>query len=345
LDSTYRVFCNNLEVSLDRFESQNSQEEDLLHRQIRQLRELIRLESEFRTGLSDEVFERFIRYITEERCNILSARPFFRERSAVFKAHISGGFKARSPSVIRQYRTNWFFVKWCVDAGLASPDGMVAEIAKIRQELAAESIPFAISQARIFWGKTPHSHLTFMDLVQIQAQGLLLATDKFVPPSDDTLLTAPERLRQWKSFRAVAIGIMRRDRVNAYSETSLHFYPQDRLKRYQANKLLRSHSGSEVDYNALAKAVNIKLAEDGGLVTTDAIELQDLLAAGSTVSADYNPDPDGESLTGNCPDSPDGQPDVIAERKQVVAALYGWASELPMLSRKILRMKGLRTVC
>jgi hypothetical protein len=217
MDTGYRQFCVRLEELLNKHDSTIDPSEDLLDRQRRQLMHLMELEAEYRDSLPIEVFEDFITYITIERRNILAARPFFRERSDIFVAHLSDAFKTRNASTIRQFRLNWSFVEWVTRTHpIPGRKKLARIISKQRTEILEQNLPFAISQARQFWNSTPRSHLTFMDILQIQCQGLLLAIDKFVGP-DESTMSRKDAMHAWKSFRAVAIGIMRRDRCNAYS--------------------------------------------------------------------------------------------------------------------------------
>lgn len=329
-------------------EARHDPEEDLLVRQRNQLRNLISLESEFRDALirhpwGRNVYKDFVKYIVEQRRNILAARPYFRERSGIFTKHISKALKERNDKALYRFRFNWSFVEWVLQARKWNQGSKIAtlanSIAKQRMEILEQNLPLAISQARMFWNSTPKSHLSYMDIVQIQCQGLLLAIDKFVPPNDRKMSDRVS-LAKYRVFRAVAIGIMTRDRVNAYSETLIHFYPKDRLKMYQANKLLRRQAG-DVDYEKLAESVNKQLDDDK--VTTNASEIQDLLAAGSTVSADYTADPEGSTVLDLHSDDPDLRHDTSLEKNQALEAMYGAImTSLDFRERKILRMKGIK---
>jgi hypothetical protein len=48
---------------------------------------------------------RTYRAFIDQCANILTARPFFRERDETFKAHISGALKAKDPSRSRGSRS------------------------------------------------------------------------------------------------------------------------------------------------------------------------------------------------------------------------------------------------
>ena len=126
--------------------------------------------------------------------------------------------------------------------------------------------------------------------------------------------------------------------VTSNSETLLHFYPKDRLRMYAANKLLRRKTG-EVDYGELAENVNKHLQD--AKVTTTSNEIQDLLAAGSTVSADYSPDPEGESVADSYADTTNTE--EVLETDQAIGAMVEKIWGLDLLEQKLLRLKGIRT--
>jgi DNA-directed RNA polymerase specialized sigma subunit len=183
-----------------------------------------------------------------------------------------------------------------------------------------------------------------MDIVQIQCQGLLLAIDKFSPPNDKNM-SEQNSLSKYKIFRAVALGIMMRDRVNNYSETLVHFYPNERLKMYQANKILRRLSEGEIDYEEVAAQVTKNL--DNEAITTNGTEIQSLLAAGSTVSAYGNNRHDDEgdsSVYDTHPDDIQGRPDVIYENSQALSTMQTAMLDLDLMEKKLLRLKGIKTL-
>lgn len=345
-DSHFRKFCNDLEGVLNKHAAAPDAGVELLVRQRDQLRKLISLETEFREALikhtwGANVYKDFVNYITTIRRNILAARPYFRERHGQFTRYISKALQNRNAVGLYKFRFNWSFVEWVLKArrwNKGSPIVLLAnEIRKQRAAILEQNLPLAISQARIFWGNTPKSHLSYMDIVQIQCQGLLLAIDKFVPPND-ARMSDKLSLARYRIFRAVAIGIMTRDRVNAYSETLVHFYPKDRMKIYRANKAMRRLFG-DVDHEALAAQVNSDLAE--AKVQTTPEEIQSLVAACSTVSADYSPDPDGETVLDQQMANEENRPDTLFEEKQALSAMHGAVAELDLLDKKVLRLRGI----
>lgn len=217
----FRLFAGSLERTLATYEPPD----DLLLHQRAQLKALIAAEATFRKTLLKHkwgpgVYRDFVVHICEERKNILAARPYFRERQTTFTATISKSLKKRHAPGLYKYRFNWTFIVWALGARKWHRDSPIRKIAKqiegMRTEILQQNIPLAISQARIFWNSTPKSHLTYMDIVQIQCQALLLAIDKFTPP-DESKMTKEAALIAWKSFRGMAVGVMKRDRVNSFT--------------------------------------------------------------------------------------------------------------------------------
>jgi DNA-directed RNA polymerase specialized sigma subunit len=344
-ENHFRTFAANLETALQKYVE--NPDESLLVRQRAQLKALVALETTFRRTLIDHpwgpgVYRDFVTFICDTKRNILDARPYFRERQTMFTKKISGCLKKRSDRDLYPFRFNWTFITFVLKSRKWPAGGKIVQLSKqidkLRQELLEQNIPLAISQARIFWSNTPKSHLSYMDIVQIQCQALLLAIDKFSPPSDKKRMSEQRSLEEYRRFRSVAIGIMSRDRVNGYSATLVHFYPKDKLKIYRAHKAMRRFAG-EVDYEKLAEIVNkdLDLAE-----RTNAIEIADLVGSASTVSADFSPDPEGDSVIDSYVSADDSRPDLLIEEHQASHALLSSVRELSIKEQKMLKMQGVK---
>jgi DNA-directed RNA polymerase specialized sigma subunit len=343
-DDGFKVFAAALECRLANQPIYT--EDELIRHQRNQIRELAALEAQFRKSLiahkyGPKVYSAFVNMICVEKGNILSARPYFRERQEVFTEFISTALKKSSGPGLYKYRVNWTFISWVMAYrkwGVASSLPELADkISKARQELLEQNLPLAISQARAFFAATPRSHLTFMDIVQIQCQGLLLAIDKFCPPNEKGLTDA-ESLDAFRGFRAVAIGIMLRDRVNDYSQTLVHYYPRDRQKIYWANKMLRRFV-DQVDHQIIADEINKQVS---GNDKTSAEEVADLLATATTVSADYSTEPDGETVVELAVGDESLRPDLRYENDELHTQLMGSIEGLTLVEKKLLKMKGIR---
>lgn len=341
----FKVFASNLEEALKKYENQHL-DISLLEKQRIQIKTLITLENKFRKELIStpkgrDVFQLFVDYIKNEKKNILAARPFFRERQTVFTAHISNCLKSGKIAPLYKFRVNYNFIDFAIKSKDWGKNNVLhkyfKQIKELRIELMEQNMPLAISQAKIFYGNTPKSHLTWMDLVQIHAAGLLVAIDKFVPPSTKGM-TNEESLQAYRKFRAVAIGRMISDRLEEYSDTMVHFYPGDRKILYRANKLVRGlFRGMDIDFEKLAEAVNKDIEIPSQ--RTNPEELASLLAGASTVSGDATAiNEDWESIFDRYVDVKDFQESVEANDAQSAMSIA--VSKLTLFEQKLLKLKG-----
>lgn len=333
-----RKFAKSLEKEIAKYKEFNAAKaKDHLAAQKAQMELLMALEAEFKDCIRKHTkgswaYEKFIDHITNERGNILHARPFFRERQTLFTAEISPALKQKDAKRLMKFRINYRFIsyvyslrKWTIKIR-----DLFERIQLIRTEVCTTNMPLAINRAKIFWSKTPQSHLSYLDLVQIASEGLLSAIDKFVPPFG-------------KSFRDVIIGRIVGNEIEAYNQTLIHFWPPDKKKIYRGNKANRM-AGS--NYEIMTEAVNdgVKKHE-----MTNPDELAQLMAAASHVSTE---------LVVNDPSAPKNQtrlttlgetiaadtsvqPDFQAEGFEMVKKLYEAIETLSIVKQKILKMKGI----
>jgi RNA polymerase sigma factor (sigma-70 family) len=329
----FRVFAKNLESAIDRYGDVS--EETLYSRQKRQLETLVDLEDQFKACLlhhrwGASSYKLFIKHICDEKRNILAARPFFRERQPVFTGEISKALKAKAYRTLFKFHVNYQFIqfvmksqKWPVNSKIYK---LASEIKKQRIELVEMNMPLAISRARIFWSKTPKSQLTYMDMIQISCEGMLSAIDKYCLPYSTV-------------FRSVAIGRILGNLIEVYSETLLHFYPNDKRKIYRANKLMHKFSGEQtINYEQLATEVNegVELPHK-----TNAAEIAALVAASSCVSTDSSPNEENDVPTlSRFIASESTQPDVQVEKTEAMARMNQAIGKLSVIEKKLLRLKG-----
>jgi RNA polymerase sigma factor (sigma-70 family) len=335
-------------------------EADVTRMQRDQFNLLVTLEDKFRLALiqhsnGPKVYDAFVRCICDERHHILAARPFFRERQREFSRIISPALKKRNWRRILPCHVNYQFVVFTMRAVKWAPRSPLVKLARqieeARTELVEMNLPLGISQARLFWSKTPPSHPSFMDFVQEAALGMLSAADKFEPPYTPV-------------FRSVAIGWMKGNFIDYYSNTMLHFYPKDRRKLYRANKFLAKHPHGGFAVEDLVKFINTskkKVKQKDGTeieveVTlplrhqTTAEEITDLLAGASTVSSDTKPtSEDGGDGSGSGNEvanisrfeaPPESRPDVDFEEKEAMLAMFSVIDDFDLVTRKMLKLKG-----
>jgi DNA-directed RNA polymerase specialized sigma subunit len=318
----------------------------LFETQKRQMENLVELERQYRETLAnhergDEIYGYFLRYIREERKNILSSRPFFRERAETFTEEISVAFKANDIQALKKFHVNYPFVLISQQKLRCNEVPELVELAKKikaqRDELVITNMPLAINRARMFWNKTPRSQLSYMDLVQIACEGLMSAIDKYCLPFRSV-------------FRSVAIGRMVGNFIENYSETLVHFFPADRRKLYRANKNVGRLGGmADADYDVLADRVNDGVTE--AMFRTTASELVELMQAASCVSLDAftmpSLDPSDERSTSedSGPKAADElRPDAKAEQRELAGLLQRYSGHFTMLEKKVLVLKGLPLV-
>lgn len=330
-DHHFIQFAESLSAAIKFLEKKDS--EEFLDRQKRQVEELVTLETRFRTALQvmpkgQAVYEAFIAFIRDDCHNILDARPFFRERQTVFTPQITNALKARDADALSRFAINYRFVRFAMAAVEWEPDSEIMRVGraieKVRTDLVVLNMPLAIARARIFYSKTPRSHLDLMDLVQIACIGLMSGIDKFVLPYT-------------RMFRGVAIGRMVGDFIEQYSATMVHLYPSDKRILYNVNKI--TGRSEEVDYEAVAERVN-QLLEPARKTT--ASEVADLMSAASCVSMEStSSDEEGAIRVADAVAAPvTWQPDYIVERQETMKSVLAAIERLNPFERKLLKLKG-----
>jgi RNA polymerase sigma factor (sigma-70 family) len=335
-DPHFRNFATSLEHAIEC--CGETDDEDFLARQKRQVETLVFLEKQFKktvigSAKGERIYKGFVKFICDERKNILDARPYFRERQHVFTKYISTALRKRAVKQLYRFNFNYRFVQFVMNFCPWKPKSPITKLANqiraIRDELITMNMPLAISRARIFYSRTPKAHLTYMDLIQIACEGLMSGIDKFVLPFS-------------KAFRSVAIGRMTGNFIENYSETQIHFYPVDKRKLYRANKLVGrgATTATTVDFTDLAKNVN-KGVEPAH--RTNASEIANLMSAASTVSSD-TPVSDDDDETARVSDRfaapADTQPDVICERADSMRQMAEAMTVLSAFEQKVLQLRG-----
>ncbi len=304
-----------------------------------QYEELIDAETQFKEVLltykvHKEIYKKFIALIRVQNNNILSARPYFREKSETFSKGITPALKSKNPEGLTPYAINYHFIRFCKDKWIGvwpkKLEQAYQRAEKARNVLVNRNTPLAINRAKIFYRKVPKGHLSFMDLIQVSFIGLCEAIDKYTGP-------------YLANFAGVIIGRAVGRLIDLYSETQIHFYPGERRILYRANSI-RGRQGIH-DPVELAKAVNDSFALDlrEGRTAPKTItphELAELMAASSMVSSDSNAGEEGFGVYQIMPDSGD-DPEETLGKKQQTDQISEIARTLPIINRKVLRLKGI----
>jgi DNA-directed RNA polymerase specialized sigma subunit len=309
--------------------------EDMTALQCKQVEELARLEVEFRKALikdpnGDDAYSSFIAFILDEKKNILAARPYFRCRRSYFASHVSKAIRKRNVKVLQRYHVNYHFINLILKKFVFGSDvnRIVQKVKDARQKLVVMNIPLVINRANIFWSRTPKSHLSFMDMVQVGVEGLIAGIDKYCGEYS-------------KVYRSVLIGRMVGNLIESYGSTMLHFYPADKRKIYRANKFKSRHVHGDYDVEDLVAEVSKAEGNE-----TDIEEITGLMAAATMVSADstIQSDSTGETVTDSisryaAPE--ECRPDLQVEAKEVYELMRKAIDMLPLFDQKLLRLRGL----
>lgn len=356
-DDHFRTFAASLSAALTKYGKM--QDGELLATQRRQLEALFALEQEFRATLiahpwGPGVYRLFIDKICVQNGNILTARPYFRERQSVCIGPISSALERKDHETLYRYNFNYQFVTFAIHSR-SWPAGaklrkLAVKISEARDTIIELNTPLAISQARIFWSKAPAkapvTHLQYMDFVQISCDGLISAVDKFVLPNAKKFRSERRLNEAFRKFRPMMVQRMVGNFIESYSETMVHFYPKDKRKLYRANKFMVRQQGP-ADYEKVAEAVNKdgngKVVETQAMTT--ASEINDLLSAASAVTlttetSSIDLDEERDNPLDRCASPDDWRPDVRLERSELASSLSSAIVRLSVLDQKLLRLKG-----
>jgi len=132
--------------------------------------------------------------------------------------------------------------------------------------------------------------------------------------------------------------------VTSNSETMVHFYPTDKRKLYNANKVMNKCRTE--DFQEISARVN-DLAKEH-LYTTTPEEVTHLVAASNLINADFSPPAhSGDNQTKTIQDTmqyadvPEKQPDIGYEAHELSGKLAQAIRKLTVFEQKLLRLKGM----
>lgn len=315
--------------------------------QQQQVEELLDAERKFKETIlkyrqATEVYKKFLQKVCIQNKNILSARPYFRETAVSFSKKITPAIKEsaldslKAIETIKTFDINYQFIKFIRNSWLGPfpkrAEQLFQRVHRAREILIQNNMPLAINRAKLFYRKVPRSHLSLMDFIGICSMGLAAGIDKYCGQYTPV-------------FRSVCIGRMVGNMIDSYSETMLHFYPSDKRILYKAHTI-RGRKGID-EINELTAAVNASFKQDeleGKTIPKNDInvsELSSLMSAASTVSADATVDDEGYGVYQYTAD-PTQNIEAAYIHQENLEWLYGLAKSLPLLQRKVLRLKGLK---
>lgn len=306
-----------------------------------QVEELLDAEKKFKETVlkyrqATAVYEKFLQKVCIQNKNILSARPYFRETAVVFSKRITPAIKAGDIATLKTFDINYQFIRFIKQAWLGPfpkrAEQLFQRVHLARTRLIENNMPLAINRAKLFYRKTPKSHLTLMDFIGICSMGLAAGIDKWCGAYSPV-------------FRSVCIGRMVGNMIDSYSETMLHFYPSDKRILYKAHTI-RGRQGID-EIGELTDAVNKAFIADEAEGKTvpktdlDKSELHALMNAASTVSADATVNDEGYGVYQYTEDPNQNIEESYAEKETTEEMLW-LAKGLPLIHRKVLKLKGIK---
>jgi hypothetical protein len=285
------------------------------------------------------IYKKFIHFILKENANLLSAQPYFREKTGVFRSKITKDIKEQNAQSLMKYHINYSFIDFMINRWEGEfPKKVQAyldEFLEARRILIENNLPLAINRAKLFYRKTPRSHLNLLDFIDICTCGLINGIDKYVG----------EYRRVWRS---VCIGRMVGNMIEEYSKTFLRLYPTDKKILYRANALKYRMQIETLE--ELVKAVNESFIADrerGQKIPPLPIEqhyLQTLmngisyLSTDSRASDESSNDEEGVCLYDNTPGEDDLEEEAI--KRDLFVKMNKGCKELTIIEQKVLQLKG-----
>lgn len=307
---------------------------------------LLQLESKFKFTICKytqavDVYGKFIDFIVNENGNILSARPYFREKGATFSKGITKAIRERDPVALMEYDINYQLINFIVTNWKGKlperPKRYYEDFLEARRILLENNLPLAINRAKLFYRKTPRSHLTLLDLIDISTYGLVSGVDKYCGAYSRA---------NWAN---VCIGRMVGYMIEEYSKTFIRMYPSDKKILYRANSL--KHSLKLTDIVELTKAVNESFEKDAiegkknlPKLPISEVHVRTLLNGSSYISADTksgsDDDDDGISVYDYTQDVKVENPEKLLIKQEILAKISVAMKELSIIERKIIKLKG-----
>lgn len=220
----FREFVSQMDTLLRGIESSDGRTQNEM------MNKLFHLEDRFRMMLVSTVkgrmmYARFMRFILEEKGNILHTRIYFRERQDAFDK-ISVAFTKSRPDLLYKLKVNYVFCNWVIKRYPGTPRKELVrvfdEIVETRKLVCTEALPSAIHQAKIFYHMILSTHLDYMDMVQNATEGLMNAIDKFDPTVGS-------------KFGNVIVGRMKERIMDDHNSTLVKIPSKDKRILYRAN--------------------------------------------------------------------------------------------------------------
>lgn len=314
--------------------TENISSEDKQTRQY--MNSIISYEEKFKTILlssveGEAVYLEFMKFILDDedggKGNMLSARVYFRERQNTFSNELYPAFHKNDATELYKFDINYRFCVWSLER-YKGPHrkkllNIVQKIIPLRHVICENNLPLAISRAKIFSGSGARKvSNAWMDTIQMAAEGLMVAIDKFVP--------AEGKVKTNREFNGVAIGKMGLEMQDGHSQTLVKLPPKEKRILYRARKAQQKCAG------ATSKEVAEYVKESFKDVKEEDIQRIEA-AANGVASIDHKPD--GQySIGDRYVDSTMGLEEKV-ENKELSDKILTVMRGLSIVEKKIVLMK------
>lgn len=340
-DKEFRSLTQRINTSIVK-----NKEDVLMGDQEAQVKKLFDLENKFKQTLvslpdGKRMYLKFINFILLQNGNILSCRPFFREKIGIFHKEIYRCIREKNIDKLITYNINYQFIKYVIDNWEGriptQIDKDYKEFLDARRVLIENNIPLAINRASIFYQKTlkvKKNDLDLLDLIDVCIQGLMSGIDKY----------SGKYTTVWRS---VCIGMMVGLMIRKYSESLYKLTPTDKKILYRVNMMRFRENIDDMDFivktineglkkdakkYGVKKAKQINLAEIDSLINSFAQE------SDGNVKSDKNlydfVERTGHQFVSDC------NVEQLAETNQAMDKMMEKIHVLNFIELKIVRLKG-----
>lgn len=311
-----------------------------------QVKRLVDLENRFKSTLHSlpeckRMYLKFINFILLKNGNVLSCRPYFREKVKILHKYIYKCIKEKNIDQLMTYSINFQFIQFIID----SWEGRIPQQLQVdyeafieaRRVLIENNIPLAINRANIFYLKTikaKKNDLDLLDLINICVRGLMSGIDKY--SGDYTPV-----------WRSVCIGMMVGLMIRKYSESSFYLTPTEKKILYRVN-ILRFRENIE-DMEVIVKKINEGLHKDAKkykVKKVKQVNTEDITNLINSFSQESN----GNSKTNDSMDdyfndrmnsfASDFRVEEEVEKAQAIGRMIEKLHNLNFMELKIIRLKG-----
>lgn len=270
--------------------------------------------------------------------SLLFAKGLFRERVSINKA-LFEAIRNKDREALASFKFNFMFFdfirKFNGGKFKVRAEKMFLEIEKIRAELSVNTLPIAVARGKMFYEKTPRSHLSLMDCVTIANQGIMKGLDKY----DGT--------NGYRGAKTTAIIVMRGYLIKEYSATWIALYPVEQKVLYKCRSVMGKKGLNIKDIKEITKLVNESFAAEKNEINRK-VQYEESYLLELLISTNNAPDTgmdsgDGRGYIEAFQSVGDDTKDISKnyEDNETMKKVVKSLEELNCQDRKVIKLKGM----